>query len=146
MLPQAFLGGFQTLAAFAIGIGALATVPMIGSTDSLGKKPDSEDAGKEANLSSESTSLLESNTVATNNSSSESDSPLEVSRSIVKSGLVWLFDVVDQTQKFFAESAESFQDLITEAKIEQQTIAQSREEKTTPSNSNNPPAEIQIDD
>lgn len=142
MIPQAFIGGLQTAAAFVVGMGALATVPLIGSTDSSSQEPDAKsDSSSESNPSSQLNISSELNTTP-----DESNFPLDLGRTVVKSSLVWLFDVMDQTQKFFAESAESFQDLITEAKIEQQAIAKSREENIPPTTKSNPPSEIQIED
>ncbi|HEY9804360.1 MAG TPA: hypothetical protein V6D25_28770 [Leptolyngbyaceae cyanobacterium] len=141
MIPQALVGGFQTLAALTLGVGALVTVPLIGTTGSSDNKSSSESDSDEKSLSEpESSPPLESHPVL------EGNSPLDLGRSVVKSSLVWLFDVIDQTQNFFAESAESFQDLITEAKIEQQAIAKSREENISVPNKSNFSREIPIDD
>ena len=43
----------------------------------------------------------------------------ESSRNLAKAGLIWSFDVFDKTQSFVAEAAESFQDLVAEAKADQ---------------------------
>lgn len=86
---EALLLGLEPLTAAGIGLGALALAPVVGVVGSaLG--PDS----------------------AVGNSLSES------SRSLAKTGLGWAFDVYDKTQSFVAESSESFQDLVAEAKTD----------------------------
>jgi hypothetical protein len=42
----------------------------------------------------------------------------ESGKNLAKSGLALGFDVFDKTQNFFAETSESFQDLVAEAKAE----------------------------
>ena len=42
----------------------------------------------------------------------------ESSKNLAKTGLTWSFDIFDKTQTFFAETAESFQDLVAEAKAD----------------------------
>ncbi len=39
-------------------------------------------------------------------------------KNLAKTGLTWSFDVFDKTQSFFAETTESFEDLVAEAKAD----------------------------
>lgn len=45
----------------------------------------------------------------------------ETSRNAAKTGLVWAFEAFDKVQSSVAETSESFQDLVAEAKAEQKT-------------------------
>ena len=139
MIPQALSTILQPAIAIAIGVGALATVPLIGASGS---------------------SEEESDTVADpgNNTPLEQNPPqfqfqwdanfiTDPARSLVKNSLVWFFDILDQTQGFFAEATESIQDLVSEAKLEQQNIAKTRGESGNVGNKDGtPPSEIEIEE
>jgi len=99
---EALLLGLEPMTALAVGVGALVLAPVIGVAGNL--------AGKDTAVG---------------------DSLSESSRSLAKAGLIWSFDILDKTQSFFAEAAESFQDLVAEAKTDQ-TIAKSRAETRAP--------------
>lgn len=144
------MAGLQQLTAVALGTGALACLPVI--ANSGGEEAASTDSPQVA--SSES-----SNEPPTSNPSAapgfslpqfsfelpELPSPLDASRSLVKAGLVFLFDIADQTHNFFAEIGESVQDLVTEAKQEQQEIARVRTESSDATEAESSPHPISID-
>jgi hypothetical protein len=87
---EALLLGLEPVTALAIGVGALVLAPVVGAVGSL--------AGKDPAVG---------------------DSLAESSKALAKAGLIWSFDVFDKTQTFFAEAAESFQDLVAEARSDQ---------------------------
>ena len=99
---EALLLGLEPITALGVGVGALILAPTIGAVGSA--------VGANAAVGS---SLTES------------------SRSIAKTGLVWIFDAFDKTQAFFAEAGESFQDLVAEARTELNT-AKSRAAQNSP--------------
>lgn len=84
---EALLLGLEPLTALGIGVGSLLLAPVVGVVGSA--------------MGSDS---------ALGNSLSES------SRSLAKTGVGWAVDTFDKTQTFFAETGESFQDLVAEAK------------------------------
>lgn len=86
---QALLLGLEPMTALVIGVGALVLAPAIATVGTL---------------------TANSNT---------GDSIAESGRSVAKAGLVFGLDVLDKTQTFLAETAESFQDLLAEAKTDQ---------------------------
>ena len=99
---EALLLGLEPITALGIGIGALVLTPAIGAVGSV--------VGADSAMGS---SLTES------------------SRSLAKTGLVWVFDAFDKTQTFFAEAGESFQDLVAEAKTDLNT-AKSKAAQNSP--------------
>ena len=99
---EALLLGLEPITALAVGVGTLVVVPAIGAVGSA--------VGANAAVGS---------------------SVTDSSRSIAKTGLVWVFDAFDKTQAFFAEAAESFQDLVAEARTELNT-AKARDAQNSP--------------
>jgi hypothetical protein len=135
MIPQALSTILQPAVAIAIGIGALATVPLIGASGSSEEESDTV-----ADLPSDQNPpqfqfQWDANFIT------------DPARSLVKTSLVWFFDILDQTQGFFAEATESIQDLVSEAKLEQQNIAKARGESGNVGNKDGtPPSEIEIEE
>lgn len=100
---EALLLGLEPLTAAGIGLGALALAPVVGAVGSA--------------MGSDS---------AAGNSLSES------SRSLAKTGLVWAIETYDKTQNFFAETSESFQDLVAEAKTDMKGSKSKTEQNSVP--------------
>lgn len=133
MIPQALSTILQPAIAIAIGVGALATVPLIAASGSSEEESDTV-----ADLPSDQNPpqfqfQWDANFIT------------DPARSLVKTSLVWFFDILDQTQGFFAEATENIQDLVSEAKLEQQNIAKSRGETANTTKDGTTPSEIEIE-
>jgi len=87
---EALLLGLEPLTAAGIGLGALALAPVVGVVGSA----------------------MGGSNSAVGNSLSES------SKSLAKTGMVWMLDAYEKAQSTVAETSESFQDLVAEAKTE----------------------------
>lgn len=143
------MAGLQQLTAVALGTGALACLPVIANSGD-------EEVPTNSSQTAESESPNEppaSEPSATPGFSMpqfsfefpELPSPVDASRSLVKASLVFLFDIADQTHNFFADIGESVQDLVTEAKLEQQEIARERAESSDATEVESSPKAIAID-
>ena len=86
---EALLLGLEPITALAIGVGALVIAPVVGTVGTF-----------------------------TDKGSPVGDSISKSAHSVAKGGLIWAFDIFENTQNFFAEAAESFQDLVAEAKAD----------------------------
>lgn len=100
---EALLLGLEPLTAAGIGLGALALAPVVGAVGSV--------MGSDSPVGS---SLTES------------------SRSLAKTGVVWALDAYDKTQSFFAETSESLQDLVAEAKTDMKNSKSKTEQSPIP--------------
>lgn len=106
---EALLLGLEPLTALGIGVGSLVLAPVVGVVGSA--------MGSNSELG---------------NSLSES------SRSLAKTGVGWALDTYDKTQTFFAETGESFQDLVAEAKNDMKNT------KSTQAEQNSSPHQVEI--
>lgn len=100
---EALLLGLEPLTAAGIGLGALVLAPVVGIVGS-----------------------------AMGSNSAAGSSLTESSRSLAKTGLVWALDTFDKTQTFFAETGESFQDLVAEAKTDLNSAKSKQEQNSVP--------------
>ncbi len=105
---EALLLGLEPITALGIGLGSLALAPVVGVVGS-----------------------------AMGTDSAVGNSLTESSRSLAKSGLVWIIDTFDKAQTFVAEAGEAFQDLVVEAKTDINTAKSKAEQHS-------PPRDIQI--
>ncbi len=104
---EIILFGIEPVTALVVGVGALLLVPVVGAVGAAIAPSDQESAaerGADSRVANPVTQAV--------NSASESIHDL------AKNTVVWSLGVVEEAQAAFAETSQSFQDLVAEAKAE----------------------------
>ncbi|MFB2876346.1 DUF5132 domain-containing protein [Floridanema aerugineum] len=102
---ESVLFGIEPITAIVVGIGAILLAPAIGAVTSMIGKQDEE-----------------TDTESTENPVTQTfNSAGDTAKGFAKDAMVWGMDVVENIQTTFAETSESFQDFVAEAKAEYET-------------------------